>query len=83
MAGMTDALRDRDWNDALTWLDRLRERPDDEVLLQEFEAWLGAAPGRAGICRKLGDVERLAPMLGHLSNAGFSADREPGPTEEE
>ncbi|MHC1548030.1 hypothetical protein [Phyllobacterium sp. K27] len=80
---MTDALRDRDWNDALTWLDKLRERPDDEVLLQEFEAWLGAAPGRAGICRKLGDVERLAPMLGDLVNAGIVVDRKPGRTEEE
>lgn len=63
MANLTDELSERDWNEARTWVDRLRTDAKNDDLMAEFEEWLAEVPARAGAYRKILDTLELLPLL--------------------
>lgn len=69
MKNSTDSLSERDWETARSWVDRLRVDPDNEILLVEFEEWLGEMPLRASAYRKLVEtVDLVAAMKTDLKD---------------
>ncbi len=63
MTNSTDSLSDLDWETARSWVDRLRVDPDNELLLVEFEEWLGDKPLRAAAYRKLVETIELVAVM--------------------